>query len=75
MMEINIQFLSTLVELESTFLSPLQVTTTKAVTDAKKSFQLVLLQIVQLRFTEVDTVSQEFHFSRHKSEYMHIPWK
>lgn len=51
----------------------IQVTTTKAVTNARKSFQLMLLQVVQLRFTEVDTGSQEFHFPGHKSEHMHIP--
>lgn len=44
----------------------LQVTTTKAVTDARKTFQLMLLQTVQLRFTEVDTGSQEFQFSGHR---------
>lgn len=70
MLEINIQFLLTLVELESTFISPLQVTTTKALTDARKPFQLMLLQTVQLRFTEVDTGSQEFQFSGHENEYI-----
>lgn len=72
MPEINIQFLLTLVELQCTFLFPLQVTAIKAVIDARKSVQLMLLQTVKLSFSAVDTGSQ---FPGHKSEHMHISWK
>jgi len=75
MLKTNIQFFPMLEELESTFLSPLQATNTKVLTDARKSFQLLLLQIVQLRFSGVETGSQEFHISDHNSKYMHIPRK
>lgn len=72
MLNINIWFLPTLVELKCTFLFSVQVTTIRAVIDSRKSVQLMLSQIVELSFSVVDTGSQ---FSGHKSEPMYLPWK